>query len=177
MVVVTLLGGAAIAGTTGRPAQDLTLDDPALSTSSVFDVTDDAAPPTPGTDQADAPNRASSVTVGDLTDSAAPTAPPLKEIEATVIADPLSKCVWLVNIAGQNPASLFLVAWPPETSLSWGPFSVSIDTDSFQDGSTLTGTGLIYTDIAAATIALDDERLFATGACEAEGLVDLRKSP
>jgi hypothetical protein len=143
----------------------------------VFDVTDDAAPPTAGAHQADEPNRESSATVGDLTDSAAPTAPSLEQVEATVIADPLSKCVWLVNISGQNPASLFLVAWPPETSLGWDPFSVSIGAASFEDGSTLTGTGLIYTDAAAATIALGDPRLVGTGACEAEGLVDLRESP
>lgn len=48
-------------------------------------------------------------------------------VRATVIADDAERCVWLVDVAGADPGTRLVVAWPEGAQLEWDPFTLRID--------------------------------------------------
>lgn len=62
-------------------------------------------------------------TVTDLIEETVP-----GELAAALAVDDSDACAWLVNVTDENPASLFLVAWPTGTDLTWEPFEATVPT-------------------------------------------------
>jgi hypothetical protein len=91
-------------------------------------------------------------------------------LRATVIADDGDRCVWLVNVAGADPGTRLILAWPDGARLEWDPFAVRLDgSTTITQGTTITASG----ELLAGDEDLDDasfERLLGQFRCPYDGV-------
>lgn len=103
---------------------------------------------------------------------------PIEEIYASIIADESDQCLWLVNIEGQDPQKIFIVAWPTDTEITWDPLQVRLPDggDPMGMASFVVGDGYIADSVTDLSTE-DQLRVGAMERCENEGVVVFDDEP
>lgn len=179
VVGVLALGGAAFAATRGG-GDGPSLEDARIeaATDSVRDTEDQDDQGLGGTTPDATPPSLAEPLTFTATDLGDPGA--VRQLSGFAESDPDEECLWLVNLPEEDPASLFIVAWPEGTEIVWAPFSLTVPTS---DGDVTTaGDDLLLFDATVhdslATLdASDFARLEGAERCGHDGIVVIEDDP
>ena len=155
-VGLTVLVGAILVANTYGSDDQAVIDDPFVRTGTASDVTDDGA----------TFDDSVTDTTRDI-DSERPGS----QVGAALIADDFDQCLWLVNIPGENPAKLFIAAWPTDTEITWEPARVTVgETTRAEAGDRVIADATVFDSVDQLT-ADEFDRLLGMESCEHEGVV------
>lgn len=118
---------------------------------------------------------------GGLTDTVRDTPDqPVVQREAFLAVDPDEQCVWMVNVAGENPAELHVVAWPTGTEISWSPFEILVRSETEPTVSLTADDVVAFRGRVVEPESVDDEartRLLGQESCGHDAVVVIDDDP